>query len=151
MKGRESWTVKKAEYWRIDTFELWCWRRLLKESFGQQGVRLVNPKGNQIWIFSGRTDAEAEAPVLCPSYAKSQLIGKGPESGKDWGQEEKGTTEDEIVGWNHWIDEHRFEQTLVCCNPQGRRIGHDLATKSEQQQRTNALNIYITKMSWGSL
>ena len=91
------------------------------ESFGQQGVRLVNPKGNQLWIFIGRTDAEAEAPILWSSYAKSQVIGKDPDAGKDWGQEENGMTEDETVGWNHWIekkekkrnhwiDAHGFEQ-----------------------------------------
>ena len=84
----------------------------------------VSPKGNQPWIFSGRTDAEAEAPILWPPDAKNQLIGKDPDAGKDWRQEEKGTTEDEMVGWHHWLNGHEFEQTpgdsegpgsLVCC------------------------------------
>ena len=71
--------------------------------------RGVNRKGNQSWIFIGRTDAEAKAPILWPPDAKKQLIGKDPEAGKDWGQEEKGTTEDEMVGWHHPLEGHEFE------------------------------------------
>ena len=70
----------------------------------------VNPKGNQSWIFIGRTDAEA--PILWPPDSKRRLTGKHPDAGKDWGQGEKGATEDEIVGWHHWLDGHEFEQTL---------------------------------------
>ena len=100
-------------------------------------VKELSPKGNQPWIFIGRTDAEAEAPVLWPPDVKSRLIGKDPDAGKDWRQEEKGATENEMVGWNH-----RFEQTLgdregqgrlACCSPWGRRVGHNWAT--EQQQK----------------
>ena len=84
----------------------------------------VSPKGNQPWIFIGRTDAEAEGPVLWSPDAKSWLIGKAPDAGKDGRQEEKGTTEDEMVRWHHWLDGYEFEQTpqggegqgsLVCC------------------------------------
>ena len=93
-------------------------------------IKPVNPKGNQSWIFIGRTaaEAEAEAPVLWPPDVKSQLIGKDPDPGKDWGQEEKGATEDEMVGWHHRRNGHEFEQTpgdsegqgsLVCCSPWG--------------------------------
>ena len=71
----------------------------------------VNPKGNQSWIFMGRTDAEAEAPILWPPDAKNWLIWKYPDAGKDWRQEEKGSTEDEMVGWLHWLNGHEFEQT----------------------------------------
>ena len=90
----------------------------------------VKPKGSQPWIFIGRTDAEAEAPMLWPPDAKSQLTGKDPDSGKDWGQEEKGTTEDKMIGWHHRPNEHEFEQTLgdsegqgslVCCSPVGHK------------------------------
>ena len=97
MYGCESWTVKKAECWRIYAFELWYWRRLLR-------VQLVHPKGNQSWVFIGRTDAEAETPILWPPNAKSWLIGKDPDAGRDWGQEEKGTTEDEMAGRHHQLD-----------------------------------------------
>ena len=86
MYGCESWIIKKAEAQRIDIFSLWYWD--CKE------IKPVNPKGNQSWIFIGRTDAEAEAPILRPSDAKSWLIRKDPDTGKDWGQEEKGMTED---------------------------------------------------------
>ena len=72
-------------------------------------IKLVNPKGNQLWIFIGRTDAEAEAPILWPPDVKSQLIGKDPDAGKDWRQEEEGVTEDEMVVWHHRLDGHEFE------------------------------------------
>ena len=75
-------------------------------------IKPVNPEGNQPWIFIGRTDAEAEAPIIWPPDEKSQFIGKDPDTGKDWGQEEKGVTEDEMVGWHHWLDGYEFEQTL---------------------------------------
>ena len=73
-------------------------------------IQPVHPKGNQSWIFIGMTDAEAETPILWPLDAKSQLIGKDPGAGKDWRQEEKGMTEDEMVGWHHQLDGHEFEQ-----------------------------------------
>ena len=90
----------------------------------------VNPKGNQSWIFIGRTDAEAEAPILWPPDVKNWLIGKHPDAEKDRRSEEKGMTEDKMVGWYHQLDGHEFEQALgvgdgqgclVCCNPQGRK------------------------------
>ena len=74
-------------------------------------IKPVNPKGNQSWIFIGRTNAEAEAPILCHPMVKSRLIGKDPDAGKDWGQEEKGAVEDEMVGRHHRLNEHEFEQT----------------------------------------
>ena len=73
-------------------------------------IKPVHPKGNQSWIFTGRTDAKAETPILWPPDAKNWLIGRDPDAGKDWGQEEKGTTEDEMVGWHHWLDGYEFEQ-----------------------------------------
>ena len=89
-------------------------------------IKPVSPKGNQPWTFIGRIDAEAEALILWPPNVKSRLIGKDPDAGKDWGQEEKGTAEDEMVGWHHQHNGHEFEQTLgdsegqgsvACCNP----------------------------------
>ena len=128
MHGFESWTVKKAELWRIDAFELWFWRRLLRVLWTARRSNPVHPKGNQSWVFIGGTDFEAETPVLWPPDAKSWLIWKGPEAGKDWVQEEKGTTEDEMAGWHHQLSEHEFGWTpgvgdgqggLACCSSWG--------------------------------
>ena len=130
MCGCESWTIKKAERIRIDAFELWFWRRLLKSPLDCKEIQPVHPKGNQSWIFIGRTDPEAETPILWPPDAKNRLIVKDPDAGKDWRQEEKGTTEDEMVGWHHQLNGHEFEWTpgisdgqgsLACCSPWGRK------------------------------
>ena len=95
----DTWAIKKAECQRIDAFELWCWRTL--ENLFDYKINPVNPKGNQFWIFIGKTDAEAEAPILWPSDSKSWLIRKEPNAEKDWRQKEEGTTEDEMAGWHH--------------------------------------------------
>ena len=106
--GCESWTVKKAECWRIDAFELWCWRRLL-------GVPWTARRSNQFILKEISPeispDAKAESPLLWPPDVKNWLIGKDPDAGNDWRWEEKGTTEDEMVGWHHRCDAHEFEQT----------------------------------------
>ena len=102
MYGCESWTIKKAENWRIDAFELWCWRRLLRVPWTCREIQPVRPKGNRSWIFIGRTDTEADV--------KSWLIGKDPDAGKDWMWEEKETTEDEMVGWHHRLSGHEFSK-----------------------------------------
>ena len=121
---RESWVP------RIHAFELWCWRKLLRVPWISKKIKPVNPKINQCWKFIGRTDAEAEAPVLRPPNAKNWLIGKDPYAEKDWRREEKGTTEDEMIGWHHQIDGHEFEQalgvgdgegSLVCYSPWGHK------------------------------
>ena len=130
----ESWTIKKAERQRINAFELWCWKRLLRAPWTVRRLNCVNPKGNQSWIFIGKT--EAEAPILWPPDAKNWFTGKDPDAGKDWRQEEKETTEDEMVGWHHRLDGHEFEQalgesegwwSLVCCSLWGHsqtRLSH---------------------------
>ena len=101
-------------------------------------IQPVHPKGDQSCIFIGRTDAEAEIPILWPPDEKNWLTGKDPDAGKDWRREEKGMTEDEMVGWHHQLDGHEFEQalgvgdgqgSLVCCSPWGRRVGHNWATE----------------------
>ena len=121
MYGCESWTIKKAEHQRIDAFERWCWGNAIQPD---------NPKGNQSWIFIGRTDAEAETLILWPPDVKNWLIGKDSDAGKDWGQEEKRTTEDEMAGWHHRLNRHESEWTsgvgdgqggLVCCDSWGRK------------------------------
>ena len=99
----------KAEHRRIDASGLWCWRRL-ESPLDSKEIKPANPKGNQPWIFTEWTDAEAEAeaPILWPLDARSQLFKKDPDSGKDWGQEEKGMTQDEVAGWHHRLDGHGF-------------------------------------------
>ena len=125
--GCESWTIKKAEYQKTDAFKLWWWRTL-QSLLDRKEIKPVDPKGNQSWIFIGMTDAETEAPILWPSVAKTWLTGKDPDAGKDWRREEKRMTEDEMVGWHHWVNGHEFEQapglgdgqgSLVCCSPWG--------------------------------
>ena len=93
----ESWTIKKAECQRIDSFELWCWRRLLSPLDCKE-IQSVHPKGNQYWIFIGRTDAEAETPILWPPDEKNWLMGKEPDTGKDWRQEENGKERIRLLG-----------------------------------------------------
>ena len=122
------WALDHKEGW---TMKNWCFQivvleKTLESPLGCK-IKSVNPKGNQSWIFIGRTDAEAEAPIHWPSDAKSQVIGKDPDAGNDWGME-KGVTEDEMVGWHHWLNGHEFQQTpgdsegqgsLACCSPWG--------------------------------
>ena len=106
--------------------------KTLESSFDYKEIKPVNPKGNQSWILIGRTDAEAEAPILWPLVAKSWLIEKDPDAGKDWRQEVKGTTEDEMVGRNHGLDGHEFEQALGLGDGQSmglQRVEHDWATE----------------------
>ena len=101
---KESWTPKNWCLW-IAVLE-----RNLESPLDYKEIKPVNPKGNQSWIFIGRTDAAAKAPTLWLPDVKSQLIGKGPDPGENWGQEEKGVTEDEMVGWHHWLNGHEFEE-----------------------------------------
>ena len=122
------WELDHKEGWALKN---WCFQIVVLEKTPEspldcKEIQPVNPKGNQSWIFIGRT--EAEAPILWPVDAKSRLIGKDPNAGRNWGQEEKGLTEDEIVQWHHQLNGHEFEQTLgdsggqgslVCCSPWG--------------------------------
>ena len=100
---KESWAPKN-----------WCFRtvvleKTLESPLDCKEIQPIHPKGNQSWIFIGRTDAEAETQTLWPPHAKNWLTRKDPDAGKDWRQEEKGMTEDEMVGWHHWLDGHEFE------------------------------------------
>ena len=108
MYGCECWTIKKVEQWRIDAFWTVELEKTLESPLDFKEIQPVHPKGNQFWIFTGRTDAEAQAPILWTPDAKSWLIRKDPDPGKDWGQEEKGMTEDEMVGCYHWLNGHEF-------------------------------------------
>ena len=97
----ECWTIKKAEHQTTDAFELL--KKILEDPLDCEEIKPLQPKGNQSWIFIRQTDAEAETPILWPPDAKNQLTGKDPDAGKDWRQEEKGLTEDEMVGWHHQV------------------------------------------------
>ena len=138
MYGCESWTIKKVEQWTIDASKLWCWRRLLRVPWtarrsNQSILKEINPD-------IGRTDAEAETPILWPPDVKNWLIGKDPDAGKDWRQEGKGTTEDEMVGWHHRLDGHELEKapgvgdgqgSLACFSPCGGRESNILSNLAE--------------------
>ena len=129
--------MKKDECRRIDALNCGVGEDFW-ESLGLQGIQPVHSKGEQSWVFFGRNDAKAETPILWPPHAKSWLIGKDSDARRDWGQEEKATTEDEMAGWHHRLDEHEFEWTpgvgdgqggLACCNSWGRRVGQNWATE----------------------
>ena len=136
------WKLDQEEGWRIDASELCYWRRLLRAPWtARRSNQSIHPKGNQPWILTGRTEesdttkrsthTHAEAPVLWPLDVKSWLIEKDSDAGKDGEQEEKRASEDEMVGWHHWLNGHEFEQTpwdsggqrsLLCCSPWGRKV-----------------------------
>ena len=151
MYGCESWTVKKAERQRIDAFELWCWRRLLR-------VPWIARRSNQSILkeISSGYSLEGATPILWPPHAKSWLIGKDSDAGRDWGQEEKGMTEDEMPGWHHQLDGRVFEWTLgvgdgqgglACCNSWGHRVGHDWATELNW---TESIYEHLSTFVWRS-
>ena len=123
---KESWVPKNWCFWTV------VLEKTLESPLDCKEIQLVHPKGDQSWVFIGRTDVEAETPILCPPDRKNWIIGKDPDAGKDWRQE-KGTTEDEMVGWHHWLNGHEFEQALgVGDGPRGlvcRRVGHDWVTE----------------------
>ena len=109
MYGCESWTIKKAEHQSIDAFELWCWRRLLRilwtaRRSNQSILKEISPEYSLEGLM-----LKLKLPILWPADRKNWLIWKDPDGGKDWRQEEKGTIEDEMVGWHHWLNEHEFE------------------------------------------
>ena len=113
LDNKEGWVPKNWYFW------IMMLEKTLLSPLDSKMIKPVNPKGNQLWIFIGRTDVEGEAPILWPPDAKSQLIGKNPDAGKHWKQEEKGMTEDEMVGWHHWLNECEFEQTPEDSEGQG--------------------------------
>ena len=96
------WALKNGCFWTV------VLEKTLESPLDCKEIQPVHPKGDQSWVFIGRNDAKAETPILWPPHVKSWLNGKDPDAGRDWGQEEKGTTEDEMVGWHHWLDGHGF-------------------------------------------
>ena len=101
--------MQKAEFPKNWCFQIVVLKETLESPLDSKEIQPVNPKGNQSWIFTGKSDAETETPILWPPDEKNWLIGKDPDAGKDWQQEEKGTIEDEMVGGHHWLDGHEFE------------------------------------------
>ena len=138
------WELDHKEGWAPKN---WCFLTVVLEKTLQspldcQEIQPVHPKGNQFWIFIGRTDVEAETPILWPPDAKNWLIWKDPDAGKDWSREEKGMTEDEMIGWHHWLDGHEQAQgvgdgqgSLACCRPWG-------CKESDMPQQLNWTDIY---------
>ena len=119
LDGEESWALKNWCFWTV------VLEKTLESPLDCKEVQPVHPRGDQSWVFFGGTDAKAETPILWPPDAKNWLIWKDPDTGKDWSQEEKGMTENEMVGWHHWLNWHEFEWTpgvgdgqggLACCD-----------------------------------
>ena len=139
----ESWAPKNWCFWTV------VLEKTLESPLDCKKIQPVHPKGNQSCVFIGRTDPEAETPILWPPHAKSWLIGKDSDAGRDWGQEEKGTTEDEMAGWHYWLDGRESEWTLgvgdgqgglVCCDSWGRK----------ESDMTEWLNWTDTAFKWYS-
>ena len=152
------WELDNKKGWALKN---WCLRtvvlgKTLESPLDSKEIKLVSPKGNQPWIFFGRTDTGAEAPILWPPNAKSQIIGKDPNGGNDWKQEEKGLTEDEMVGWHHWLNGHEFDQvlgdgegqgSLACCR--GRKKS-DMTGQQQQNLYIAPICLYNLKKHWNS-
>ena len=146
---KKSWVLKNWCFWTV------VLEKTLESPLDSKEIQPVHPKGDQSWVFIGRTDAEAETLILWPPYAKNWLIRKDPDAGKDWRQEEKGMTKDEMVGWHHQLDGHEFEQdlgvgdgqrSLVCCCPWGHRVRHDWVIELNQRIAcisVTAVSLYI--------
>ena len=121
---KESWAPQNWCFWTV------VLKKTLESPLDCKEIQPVHPKGDQSWVFIGRTDAEAQTPILWPPHVKSWLIGKDPDAGRDWGQEEKRTTEDKMAGWHLWLDGHEFGWTpdvgdgqggLACCDSWARK------------------------------
>ena len=140
---KESWALKNWCFWTV------VLEKTLESPLGCKEIQPVHPKGDQSWVFIGRTDVEAETPILWPPDVKSWFIGKDSDAVKDWGQEEEGTREDEMAGWHHQLSGHGFESTpgvgdgqegLACCSSWGRK-------ESDTTERLNwtVLNTFLEK------
>ena len=142
----ESWVLKNWCFWTV------VLEKTLEGPLDCKEIQPVHTEGDQPWDFFGRNDAEAETPVLWPPHVKSWLIGKDSDAGRDWGQEEKGTTENEMAGWHHWLDGRESEWTLGvgdgqgslgCCASWARRVGHDWAPELNWMNVSMLLSPYL--------
>ena len=141
---KEGWAPKNWCFWTVEL------EKTLEGRLDCREIPPVHLKGDQSWVFFGRTDAKAETPILWPPDVKSWLIGKDPDAGRDWGQEEKGTTEDEMAGWHHWLDGHEFEWTLGVGDGQGGMACCDLWSHQESDT-TEQLNWTLFKGAWWNI
>ena len=149
----ESWNIEKAQHWRNDAFELWCWRRLLRAPWTARrpNQSILNEFTLNIhW----RDDLEAETPILWPPDVKSWLTGRGPDAWKDWGQKEKGMTEDEMVGQHHWLNGHESGQaqgdgkrtgSLACCSPWCHKES-DMTRRLNRNNSEKFLNLILAQI-----
>ena len=154
------WVLNHKECWALENRFFWTVLlvKTLESPSDSKEIKPVSPERKQPLIFIGRNDAKAEAPILWPPDAKSWLVGKDSDAEKDWGQEEKGKTEDEIVGWHQRLNGHEFEQTpgdserqgsLACCSPWGHRVGHDWVTEWWRTEIVIYKNIYLEPKAFG--
>jgi len=142
----ESWVRKNWCFWTV------VLEKTLESPLDCKEIQPVHPKGDQPWMFIGRNDAEAETPILWPPHEKRWLIGKDPDAGRDWGQEEKGMTEDEMAGWHHWLDGHEFGWTPGVGDGQGGLAGCDSwGTKSQTRLSDWTELNWTEKNPWASL
>ena len=141
---KESWVQKNWCFWTV------VLEKTLESPMDCKEIQPVHPKGDQSWVFIGRTDVEAETPILWPPDAKSWLIWKDPGAGKDWGQEEKRMTEDEMAGWHHWLNGHGFgwpplvgdgQGDLACCSSWGHK-------ESDMTERLNWTELPSESLLW---
>ena len=149
---KENWGQKNWYFWTV------VLEKTLESPLDCKEIQPVHPKGSQSWMFIGRTDVEAETPILWPPVAKSWLIWKDPDVGKDWRQEEKGMTKDEMVEWHHWLNRHEFEQrwrrrwwrtgkTGVLQSMVLQRVRHDWVTNNNSTRQSNKY-YYINAYMW---
>ena len=143
---KDSWVLESCCFWNV------VLEKTLESPLDSKEIKPVNPKGNQSWIFIRRTDVEAETPILWSPDVKNWLLGKDPDAGKDWRQEEKSMTEDEMFGWHHWIDGHEFEQALgigdgqgglACCSPWGHK-------ELDTTEQLNCTEMYCIRPFWSA-
>ena len=148
----ESWVLKNWYFWTV------VLEKTLESPLDCKEIQSVHSNRDQFWVFTGSTDDEAETPILWPPHAKSWLVGKDPDDGRDWGQEEKGMREDEMVGWHHWLNGRESEWTLGVGDRQGRpgvlrfmglqRVGHDWATEPNWADGTGGAAVRIHLPVW---
>ena len=148
---KESWVLKNWYFWTV------VLEKTLESPLDYKDIQPVHPKGNQSWIYIGRTDAVAETPILCPPDARMWLIEKYLYPGKDWRQEEKGTTEDEMIGWHHRLNGHEFEQapgvadgqgSLASCSPWGHKESGTTERLTPSCLAINVLDLYNVNLCW---
>ena len=154
------WELDCEEGWALKNWCVWTvlLEKTLESSLDFKEIQPVHSEGDQSWDFFGRNDAKAETPILWPPHAKSWLIGKDSDAGRDWGQEKKGMTEDEMAGWHHWLDGRESEWTpgvgdgqggLACCDSWGCRVGHDWATELNWTDSQKEVVLHLMEWLFG--